>query len=209
MASIKRFLKIQTVVSLIIFSLVAVIWVSYYSDGFSNFNKENSVSIYGSVIQGMSALLSIAIAVIIFRIQSLENRNLSLEQSTLNYIYNITHWTYPQWGSSVEDDIRSGKITTRYSILLSTSEEEKKLQQTRLIETLDSIHSTELKIKRTRRNIYSNVILLMLPILSSFLLLMVSDDLNVELSFLFVSTVVLMSAYSIALLISIVFESIS
>ncbi len=101
MASRNRFLKIQTVVPLIFFSFIAIIWVVYYNIGFSNFNKENSVSIYGSVIQGMSALLSIAIAVIIFRIQSLENRNLSLEQSTLNYVYNITHWTYPQWGSSV------------------------------------------------------------------------------------------------------------
>jgi hypothetical protein len=209
MSTRTRWWRFQIIITLFVFVLIVAIGINYYTFGFSGFNKENAVSIFGSVIQGMSALLSVAIAVVIFRIQSLENRNLSLEQSTLNYVFNITRWTYPQWGLSVEDDIKSGRITTRYSSIFNTSAEERTLQQTRLLETLDRLHSTEQTIRRIRKDIPSSVLFLVLPILFSFLLLMVSDTLNVEYIFFFVSFVVIMSATGTALLIRLVLDSIS
>lgn len=157
-------------------------------------------------------MLSVAIAVIIFRTQSLENRSQSLEQSTLNYIYQTTGWTYPQWTSSVEDDITNKSITNRYyERLVSPTEEfrkeERDRQQKRLEEALSLHTNITITIKRIRNGFYTSAIWLIMPILSSLLLLMVSDALNVIWNFIFVSVVILMSALGITLLIRIVFES--
>lgn len=224
--SVKLGQKILSISPLIIFILIAVIWFNYYSLGFSHFNKNNAVSIFGSVIQGMSALLSVAIAIIIFRIQSLENRNQLLEESTLNFIFQITQFTYPQWIPSVEEHIRNGTITNRYydrsvdilnrTIGLAKPDYEKGLkelqrdrdeQQKRLMETLNRHTRIEQTIQRIRNGVFSSVVFLVLPILLSFLLLMVSDALESSYNFVFVSIVVLMSAIGIALLIKLVLES--
>ena len=78
--------KIVFVILLILFILIGVIWFYYFATGVPSFDKETAVTIHDSIIQGISGLGSVAIAVIVFRIVSLENRNQSLEQSTLNYI---------------------------------------------------------------------------------------------------------------------------
>lgn len=218
--------KVLTYFPLIILILIAIIWFNYYRIGFVSFNKNNAVSIFSSVIQGMSALLSIAIAVIVFRIQSLENRNSSLEQSTLDYIHRITRLTYPKWIPSVEDDIRSGTLAKRYydnrvdglnrTIGLSKTDYEKRLkelerdrdtQQKRLMETLNLNAKIEQTIQRMRNRVISNVILLIMPILLSFLFLMISDALDTSYNFVLVSMVVLMSAIGITQLITILLVS--
>ena len=205
--------KILSFFPLTFFILVVVIWVEYYSIGFSSFNKGNAVTIFASVIGGMSALLSVALAVIIFRIQSLENRSQSLEQSTLNYIYQITGgWTYPQWTSSVEDDIRNKSITNRYYLRIDPIEEEfrkqeRDKQQKRLEETLNLHNGIVKRIERIRKGFWTSAIFLIMPILSSLLMLMVSDTFDSSWNFVFVSIVVLMSALGISLLVKIVKES--
>lgn len=218
--------KLLSYFPLIILILVFVIWVNYYSIGFSSFNKNNAVSIFSSVIQGMSALLSVAIAVIIFRIQSLENRNQLLEESTLNFIFQTTRLIYPQWIPSVEEDIRNRTLTNRYydkrvdilnrTIGLTKTNYEKRLkdlqrdrdtQQKRLEETLNIHTRIEQTIQRIRNGVVSSVILLVMPILISFLWLMVSDTFDASYNFVFVSIVVLMSAFGVAELIKIVLES--
>ena len=202
--------------------LVFVIWFNYYRIGFSSFNKSNAVSIFSSVIQGMSALLSVAIAVIIFRIQSLENRNQSLEESTLDFIFRTTGLTYPKWIPSVEEDIRSGAVTERYYRIriaalgldvkgrnekVQEYAEDRRIQQKRLDETLNLHTRIEQTIQRIRSGVITSVVFLIMPILLSFLLLMVSDTLDVSVNFVFVSVVVLMSASGIAGLIKTVLES--
>jgi len=212
--------RIQLVVPLIIFIMIAVIWFNYYNLGFSHFNKSNAVSIFGSVIQGMSALLSVAIAVIIFRIQSLENRNQSLEQSILNHVYAIVGWSYAEWDVSLEKDIRNKSITNRYyqnrlklqqqGLLPWTKEEleeDRDRTQKRLKGSLSKHDGTKRTIQKIRNGIFSSVVFLMMPILFSFLLLMVSDALDVSYNFVFVSIVVLMSAIGIAFLVKMVLES--
>jgi hypothetical protein len=59
---------------IILIVMIFGVWVYYYFIGSPSYNRNNAFSIYGTVIQGMSALLSVAIAVIVFRIQSLETR---------------------------------------------------------------------------------------------------------------------------------------
>ena len=211
-------------IPLVFFILVAVIWVLYYTIGFLSFNKQNAVAIFGSVIQGMSALLSVAIAVIIFRIQSLENRNQSLEQSTLNYIHHTTGWSYPTWTSSTEGDIRNKSITNRYYSLMRArriqvssrkiSQEEQKFQleerdrqQKRLEETLDRHSNIAKTIQRIRSGFITSAIFLIAPILSSLLMLMVSDAFDSFWNFVCVSNVISISALGIVLLIRIVLES--
>jgi hypothetical protein len=212
--------RIQLVVPLIIFVLIAVIWFNYYNLGFSHFNKSNAVSIFGSVIQGMSALLSVAIAVIIFRIQSLENRNQSLEQTTLNHVYEIVNWSYAEWDAPLELDIRNKSITDRYyqnrlelqrqGRLPWTKEELEKDRdktQKRLEGNLSKHDGTKRTIQRIRNGVFSSVVFLIMPILFSFLLLMVSDALDASYNFVFVSIVVLMSAMGIVSLIKMVLDS--
>lgn len=220
--------KLLSYFPLIVLLLVIVIWVSYYRIGFSSFNKINAVSIFGSVIQGMSALLSVAIAVIIFRIQSLENRNQQLEESTLNFIFQTTRSAYPKWIPSVEEDIRSRTLTKKYygfrvdrlnrtigiadnpdyyKAQVKRYKKDRNTQQKRLEETLNVHTRTEQTIQQVRDGVINSTIMLIIPILLSFLLLMVSDAFDVSFNFVFVSTVVFMSASGIAVLIKTVLES--
>jgi hypothetical protein len=94
--------------------IIAGITVYYYAVGFTSFSKEKAVSIHDDILQGLSGLRSVSIAVIIFRIQSLENRSNSVKQHTLNYISQTMGWTYPEWTSALENDIKSKVITNRY-----------------------------------------------------------------------------------------------
>ncbi len=208
----------------IIFLYNAYVLFAIYSNGLVEFQSD-AISIFGSIIQGMSALLSVAIAVIIFRVQSLENRNFSLEQSTLNYIHNITKFTYPKWIPSVEEDIKNGIITKRYferrfdalnrrrglktphKEMLKELEIDRDEQQKRLEETLNNHIEISQTIKRTRDGIISSVILLISPIIISFLMLMVSDALTPLGNFGFVVIVVLLSAIGIVILIQTVLDS--
>lgn len=170
----------------------------------------------------MSALLSVAIAVIIFRIQSLENRNQQLEESTLNFIFQTTRSAYPKWIPSVEEGIQNKALTEQYyksrvkSLDLSQSGYDKKvkeyaedrdIQQKRLEETLNLHTRTEQTIQQVRDGVINSTIMLIIPILLSFLLLMVSDAFDVSFNFVFVSTVVFLSASGIAGLIKTVLES--
>jgi hypothetical protein len=208
---------------MIIFLYIAFSLFTSYSAGLVEF-KSDAISIFGSIIQGMAGLLSVAIAVIVFRIQSLENRNFSLEQSTLNYIYNIIKWTYPKWGSAVEEHIKSQFITERYynlmrknrfqkSTLPISEDEEKRLvaekenQQKRLEEVLSEHNKINQTIKRTRDGIISSVILLIAPIIISFLMLMASDALTPLGNFAFVVMSILLSASGIVVLIKTVLDS--
>jgi hypothetical protein len=133
--------KIVSIILLVIFILIGIIWFYYFAIGVPSFNKDTAVTIHDSVIQGISGLGSVAIAVIIFRIQSLENRNQSLEQSTLNYISQTMGWSYPEWTSSVEDDIKNKTLTNRYYARLPSKTDEfiaaeRDRQQKRLEEAL-------------------------------------------------------------------------
>lgn len=207
---------------------MVLIWFWYCSIGFSSFNKNNAVAIFGSVIQGMSALLSVAIAVVIFRIQTLENRKQSLEESTLNFIFQITKSTYPQWIPSVEADIKSRILTNQYyNACVNTSEldrmkgnepakyrqrikeyaEDRDTQQTRLMEVLNIRNRISQTILRIKSGFFPSAIFLMTPIIVSLLFFMVSDAFDSFANFLMVSAVVLSSALGIALLIMIVLES--
>lgn len=218
--------RLKTIVALIFLIAIVFIWSWFYSMGFSSFNKNNIVSIFGSVIQGMSALLSVAIAVIIFRIQTLENRKLSIEESTLNFIFLITRFTYPQWIPSVEEHIRNGTITNRYydrrvdslnrTIGLAKTDYEKRLkghqrdrdeQQKRLEETLNLRNNISQRIQRIKNGFFASAIFLMMPIITSLLMFMVSDALDSFWNFHVVSVVILMSALGIAILIGIVVAS--
>jgi hypothetical protein len=222
--SLKHYLrKHSRIVNIVLLSiLIGTLWVYYLLIGSPKFNKENAVSIYGTVIQGMSALLSVSIAVIVFRIQSLENRNQLLEESTLNFIFQTTRLAYPKWIPSVEEDIRSRAISKKYYEIRARSFQlgqigyskkvkefhaDENTQQKRLEETLNLHTRTEQTIQRTKNNVFLSMIFLIFPILVSFFLLMISDALEVSTSFYNVSLVVLMSAFGIVSLIMTVLES--
>ena len=158
--------RILSVFPYIILVVFAISWFICYRIGLLTFNKNNAVTVFSSVIQGMSALLSVAIAVAIFRIQSLENRNQSLEQSTLNYIFQITAITYPQCIPRVENAIKSGALTNWYynnrlnasksGILPRTQqelEEDRNEQQKRLEETLNLHTRIEQTIQRMKNGV--------------------------------------------------------
>jgi len=223
-SNLKRFIKAHSegIRIVLIFILLGTLWAYYYSIGSPKFNRSNAVSIFGIVIVGMSALLSVAIAVIVFRIQSLENRSQLLEESTLNFIFQTTRLAYPKWVPSVEDDIRSLAISKRYyeirvkGLRLGQSgynakvkelHDDENTQQKRLEETLNLHTRIEQTIQRTRRNIFSGMVFLISPILLSFFLLMISDALADFTLFYMVSLVVLMSAFGIVSLMLTVLES--
>jgi hypothetical protein len=203
--------KISVVIILILL-IIAGIMVYYYAVGFSSFSRETAVSIHDDILQGLSGLGSVAIAVIIFRIQSLENRSNSIEQSTLNYISQTMGWTYPEWTSSLENDIKSKVITNRYytnqhlkdDVIVVT---EKDRQQKRLEESLDLHIRIQQTIRRIRNDVFSCVLFLLLPLLLSLLLLMVSDFLDLFWTFASVSVVVLMGSLGIMLLMKMVLGS--
>jgi hypothetical protein len=203
--------KISVVIILILLIIAGTI-VYYYAVGFSSFSRETAVSIHDDILQGLSGLGSVAIAVIIFRIQSLENRSNSIEQSTLNYISQTMGWTYPEWTSSLENDIKSKVITNRYytnqhlkdDVIVVT---EKDRQQKRLEESLDLHIRIQQTIRRIRNDVFSCVLFLLLPLLLSLLLLMVSDFLDLFWTFASVSVVVLMGSLGIMLLMKMVLGS--
>jgi len=204
--------KIVFVILLILFILIGVIWFYYFATGVPSFDKETAVTIHDSIIQGISGLGSVAIAVIIFRIVSLENRNQSLEQSTLNYISQTMGWSYPEWTSSVEDDIRNKTLTNRYYARLPSKTDElviaeRDRQQKRLEEALNLHTRIQQTIRRIRNDVFSCAIFLILPILLSLLLLMVVELLDIFWNFVSLSAVVLMCSLGISLLIKMVLES--
>ena len=128
MTNVKRRSLWKKVVLLAIVIIFAVVWFGYFQMGLFSFNAENAVSIYGTVVQGMSGLLSVSIAVIIFRIQSLENRLHSLEDSTIDYTFQIIHHIYPKWLPELEESIRNGSITNKYYKLQKARAERQNLK---------------------------------------------------------------------------------
>ena len=199
------------VIILVFFILIGIICL-YYVLAFSSFKKATAAEIHDDILQGLSGLGSVAIAVIIFRIQSLENRNHSLEQSTLNYISQTMGWSYPEWTLSLENDIKNQTLTNRYyADIPSKSEglvlEEKQRQQKRLEEALDLHARIQQTIRRIRNDVFSFTFFLILPLLLSLILLMVSDVLDRFLTFFSVSIVVAISAVGIMLLIKLVLGS--
>ena len=210
--AIKFISKTIFLILLAISVLLGVIWFYYFVIGSPSFNKETATIIHDSIIQGISGLGAVAIAVFIFRIQSLENRNESLEQTTLNYISQTLGWSYPEWTQSLEDDIRNETLTNRYyANPLSRTEEfiaaERDRQQKRLEEALDLHTRIEQTVARIRKDVVYATIFLILPILLSLLLLMVVDLLDVFWNFFFLSIVILMCSLGISLLIKMVLES--
>ena len=198
----------------ILFVLLVIIALIcyYFVVDFSSFKKATASEIHDDILQGLSGLGSVAIAVIIFRIQSLENRNQSLEQTTLNYISQALGFTYPEWTSSLEDDIKNHSITNRfYASVPSKSRElvleEKQRQQKKLEEALDLHTRVKQTIRRIRNDVFSCAIFLIMPLLLSLILLMVSDFMDIFSTYLSVSIVVVMSALGIMLLIKMVLES--
>jgi hypothetical protein len=194
--------------------LIIVIWSFYYFIGLPTFDQQTATNIYIAVISGMSALLSVSIAVIVFRIQSLENRSQTLEQQTLNYIHQTTQWSYPTWSDSVEQDIKNGSITARYALYYVKGgddfvKEETARQQKRLTEALDSHNQTKETIKSIRKNIGLNLIFLVTPILLSLYLLLVTSTSDTYMSYYAVTFVILLSTFGIVLLIATVKDSIA
>jgi hypothetical protein len=200
---------------IIIFSILLIIAgviVYYYAVGFSSFTKDTAVTVHDDIIQGLSQLGSVAIAVIIFRIQSLENRNHSLEQATLNYISQTMGWSYPEWTSSLETDIRSETLTKKYYANNRLKEDElvvaeKKRQQQRLEEALDLHTRIKQTIRRIKNDVFSCAFFLLLPLLLSLPVLMMMDFLDEFWAFISVSIVVLMGSLGIMLLVKMVLES--
>ncbi len=200
---------------IIIFSILLIIAgviVYYYAVGFSSFTKGTAVTVHDDIIQGLSQLGSVAIAVIIFRIQSLENRNHSLEQATLNYISQTMGWSYPEWTSSLETDIRSETLTKKYYANTRLKEDElvvaeKKRQQQRLEEALDLHTRIKQTIRRIKNDVFSCAFFLLLPLLLSLPVLMMMDFLDKFWAFISVSIVVLMGSLGIMLLVKMVLES--
>src|SRR3990170_186042 len=201
--------KLVLIILLAIFILIVVVWFSYFIIASPGFNKDTATTIHDSIIQGISGLGSVAIAVIIFRIQSLENRNHSLEQTTLNYISQTMGWSYPEWTSSLEEDIKNSTLTNRYYARLPSKADEfiateRDRQQKRLEEALDLHVRIQQTVRRIRRDVFYSAVFLILPILLSLLLLLVMDLLDVFWNFAFLSAVVLMCSLGISLLIKMV-----
>src|SRR3990172_1291104 len=212
MPKMVKFRNTLLIILLALSVLIGITWYYYFIISTPSFNKATAVTIHDSIIQGISGLGSVAIAVIIFRIQSLENRNHSLEQTTLNYISQTTGWSYPEWTSSVEEDIKNKTLTNRYYARLPSRTDEfidaeRDRQQKRLEEALDLHARIQLTVRRIRRDVFCSAVSLILPILLSLLLLLVVDLLYVFWNFAFLSAVVLMCSLGISLLIKMVLES--
>jgi hypothetical protein len=197
---------------LALFILVVVIGFCYFGFGSPSFEKETAASIHDSIIQGISGLGAVAIAVFIFRIQSLENRSDLLEDATLNYITQNLGWSYPEWTQSLENDIIDKTLTKRYySGLDSKAEEliaeERDRQQKRLEEALDVHTRIGQTITSIQRDVFRAAIFLIVPILLSLLLMMVVDLLDAFWNFFFLSFVVMLCSVGILLLIKMVLQS--
>ena len=201
---------------LILFAVVSG-WFIYSAEGLPHFSNEYTLSIFGSIIQGMSALLSVALASIIFRIQTLENRRESIEESALGYILQITGITYPQWIPSVEADIENGTLTNRYyrhrlsqGQVTPQREEglarDRNVQQERLMDVLNKRNNIVRAIRRVKRNFTISALILIAPILISLLMLLVPNAVSPQVSFLTVSMTVLLSTLGIVSLLYVVLE---
>jgi hypothetical protein len=197
-------------------AVILLVWVAYYFIGSPSFNKNNAVSIYGTIIQGMSALMSVAIAAVIFRIQSLENRNQALEQSTLNYIFQTMDSIYPKWSSIVEKDIDSKHLSDYYYSKICLKHPHMKRedlakdrdnQQERLEETVDLHARTDRIIQQTKNRIMITLGFLIAPILLSFTLLMISDAFASFVTFYSVSFVILLCSFGVVFLILTLLDS--
>lgn len=205
----------QRTVNLIILLLLGIgiisIWTFYYLKGIPSFNPNNAISIYGTIVQGMSALLSVSIAVIVFRIQSLENRKQTLEESTLNYVYQIIYWSYPEWSEHIERDIKNGSITTRYGTRVDwrIRDHEVACQQERLMHVIDVLEGIKNTIRKIRVDVFWSLLLLLTPILLSLYFMIVTDGLFQPLSYYAVSFVILLSTFGIVSLILTVMDSIA
>lgn len=77
--------------------LIVIIGFYYFATSSSSLTKHTIAVIHESIIHGMAGLGAIAIAVFIFRIESLENRSESLEETTLNFISQTFGLSYPEW----------------------------------------------------------------------------------------------------------------
>jgi hypothetical protein len=203
----KSYLAIVTVS----FALIGIV-VIYYVFAFDSFQESTANEIHDDILQGLSGLASVAIAVIVFRIQSLENRSNSIEQSTLNYISQTMGRTYPQWTLSLEDDIKNQTLTNRYysSVPLKSADlvlEEKQRQQKRLEEALDLHLRIKQTIVRIRNDVFACAFFLIMPLLLSLVLLYISDVLDLFWTFWSVSFVVIISVVGIMLLIKMVLGS--
>ena len=216
----KKHEKIIAIVStIVIIASFMIVWFVSFTFGYFLFNKSNVDTIYSSIIDGMSALLSIILAVSIFRIQSLENRILSIEQTTLDYVYKTTSLTYPCWCEPLEEHIKNKIITDRYfqarkkERLSPPNQREPDLekdrddQQERLSHNLMLHTNLKQTIKKMKWQITGASIFLIIPIAYSFLLLMSSDSLSDGLNFFLVSLMVYLSVIGIGFLIMVVVQS--
>ncbi len=205
--------------TIIIITTFILVWLASFYFGYFNFNKSNADLIYSSIIAGMSALLSIILAVSIFRIQSLENRIMSIEQSTLDYVFNITGLTYPCWCDPLEKQIKDKVITDRYfcrrradKIVASKEdivnlEKDRDDQQDRLSHNLTVHTNLRQVIRKMKLQITGASIFLIIPIAFSFLLLMSSNSLSDGTSFFLVSLMVYLSVIGIGFLVLVVVQS--
>ncbi len=206
--------------SIVLFLCIIVItsWLAIYQYAFQKFTIENAIPVLGTIIQGMSALLGVSIAVMIFRIQSLENRKYLIEESIQNYISKIIDWAYPLWGPGLEQDIESGAIATRYlrerlvgdqmqQDLRERRIEDEEVQQRRLDNGLLSHRNITSLIKRIRTKFITSTIILGAPIFSSLLMLIATDALNREFTFIVVALNVLVSLIGIIILLDVIMTS--
>ncbi len=198
---------------------------------YPNITELDETSIYGSIVQGMSAILSVSIAVIIFRIQSLENRNINLEETTLNYVYQMIRWTNPRWDEAFENQIINDRIKKRYYRKLveevhrnryeniqeyyeniedikDRSNKEAEHQNERLKNNL-KIHQNTIKlIQYIKKGYLKSTILMILPVFIGLLMLLISNGLNTFTNYIMIYISVLFSIIGIITLLFVVYESI-
>jgi hypothetical protein len=224
--SSKRQIPIITTV----LGILLVVWFISFYVGSSKYNIADSPQNYGSIIQGMSALLGIVLAAAIFRIQSLENRLQSLENATLDYVYKIAKHAYPEWDKRFEENIKNGgtvkaylsrrlpQTSSTYKIFGSLfgenqnlSEEDLKKDSNDQQEGLNHILSKHANLKNSINDIKRQVIgvslVLITPIAISFIMLMSTNTLPQESNFFMISFVVYLSIVGIVLLLSVVLQS--
>jgi amino acid permease len=211
--------KLQFVTIGIVFAVSVVVWFVSYVVGFANYQTSTSSQNYGSVIQGMSALLGIVIAAAIFRIQSLENRLQSLEESTLDYVYKIIGHSYPVWDERLENSITNESITQTYlkyrlsrpssvtTLVSGAYQEDARIQQEGLQTILEKHNSLRKTIDNMKHQVLGVSIILLTPIVISFIMLMSTDSLTKGANFFMVAFVVYLSILGIVLLLSVVYQS--
>ena len=207
--------KLIVISAIIMIAILLIVWLVSYCVGFSKYDVKNSSQNYGSIIQGMSALLAVVLAAAIFRIQSLENRLQSLEESTRDYVYKVIHHAYPEWDSRFEENIRNHSITNTYFDDRDNRPghtekeyiEDRDIQQEGLNHILTKHTNLEQAITRIKNQVMGVSIFLVIPILFSLLLLMSTDSLPIGMNFFMVSFMIYLSVVGIGLLIAVVLQS--